>query len=107
MKFIVSFLLLLIGCFAMAQVPAPAPVSPVPSGIMGWVTAHGGFQGAVILLVYMANSILTGLRNAAAKYDGVNPGDAAPADASKLNLLNKVCLVLGKVLDYVLGNPQH
>lgn len=87
-----------------------AVVSPAPAaqhGVMAWVESHGGFQGAVLLLVFTAMTLLSALRAVLKKWDGINEGDAIPADNKVLTLLNKICMVLGTVIDYVQGNVQH
>lgn len=76
-------------------------------GVMAWVESHGGFQGAVLLLVFSAMTLLSALRAVLKKWDGIAEGDAIPADNKSLTLLNKVCMVLGTVIDYVQGNLQH
>ena len=120
----ISSLMLFIICWSyisFAQVvPAPAasPAAPVVQavasqapaaqhGVMAWVESHGGFQGAVLLLVFTAMTMLSALRAVLKKWDGINEGDAIPADNKALTLLNKICMVLGTVIDYVQGNVQH
>lgn len=114
MKLITSVLLF---CFswnfiAMAQttsttlVAQPAIIAAVPAaGIMGWVNAHGGFQAAVLLLVGSAFAILSAIRQVLLAFDGVGPG--ATSVPPGLTVLNKVCLFLGKVIDFLQGNIQH
>lgn len=99
---------------AMAQTPpsaAPAivaaPAVAIPSGIMGWITAHGGFQAAVLLLVGSAFSMLSAVRQVLANFDGVAPGAAIPAGMAGLSLVNKICVILGQVVDFMTGNVQH
>ena len=125
MKFskLVPALMLFIICWSfisMAQsaspVPASSPVAVISapsaapaagSGVMGWISAHGGFQAAVLLLVFSANAILSAVRDVMKKWDGINPGDAIPAANTKLTLVNRICMILGQVIDYVQGNVQH
>lgn len=83
-----------------------APSAPALS-VGGFIQSHGGVQPSIILILLCLNSILSALRDICARLDGVKPGDAAPVGDAKLSMLNKACLVLGKVLDYVMGNPQH
>lgn len=91
---------------AMAQAAASAPVS-ASGGIMGWINAHGGVQMSALLLVYSANAILSAVRDVCCKLDGINPGDVIPANKQALTIINKVCIALGKVIDFIQGNVQH
>jgi len=91
----------------MAQVPSPSPVAVPASGIMGWITAHGGFQASVLLLVGSAMAVLSGVRQLLYNFDGVAPGAAIPADMTGLTLVNKICVIMGKIVDYITGNVAH
>lgn len=105
---------------ALAQqiLPSPEPMQAVPVGpivnaaiaqvgVMGWINAHGGFQAAVLLLVGSAFCILSAIRQVLLNFDGVGPGQDIPADQKALTILNKVCLALGKVIDFIQGNVKH
>jgi|SRR6185369_11535229 len=61
----------------------------------------------IILAVFGLNAILSAVRDILKKFDGVGPGDQIPADKGSLTIVNKVCLFLGKALDYLQGNTQH
>lgn len=90
-----------------ASVAAQAAVVAAPSGVMGWIESHGGFQAAVLLLVSSFNTILSALRIVLKKFDGVAEGDPIPADKKALTLVNKLCIILGQILDFSMGNVKH
>lgn len=90
--------------------PGPAIVAPVVQsggGILGWVAAHGGFQAAILLVVGAAMTLLSAFRSVLAAYDGVAQGAAIPENMVGLTKLNKICLILGKIVDFLQGNVQH
>lgn len=102
------------GVMAAAQgaPPAAPPIVPgapavVSGGIMGWVTSHGGFQAATVLLVYCLNVALSSIRTIAYKLDGLDLTAEVPPDYKGLTLLNKIALVVGNVTDFLTGNTQH
>jgi hypothetical protein len=102
LTFLVSYLY--IG-FAMAQ-EAVAPVA-APTGIMGWIAAHGGFQASILILVGSSMALASALRTVLLYFDGVPPGADIPPGLTGLTTVNKVCVVLGKVLDFIQGNLKH
>lgn len=96
----------------LAQAPTPTPsvvaTAVVPAnGVMEWVTAHGGFQSAVLLLVMSAFTLLSAVRQVLSNLDGVAPGAEIPAGMQGLTMLNKICVVLGQVVDFMQGNVKH
>ncbi len=118
MKLFASIFLFVLsyGFIAIAQVPVASPspaIIPVviplveKAGIMAWITAHGGFQAAVLLLVGSAFSLLSAIREILLKFDGIEKGAEIPADKSALTLVNKICIVLGKIVDFLQGNIKH
>lgn len=98
-------------------VPAASPVAPVvvsvvssPSaqtGVLAWIDSHGGFQAAVLMLVTGFFGILSAVRLLLYKLDGIKQGDPIPADYKGLTIVNKICLVLGSVVDFFTGNMAH
>ena len=87
---------------------APVAVAAAPAnGMMTWIAAHGGFQASVLMLVTFLFSILSAVRLLLLKLDGVEPGAEIPADKSGLSALNKACIVLGQIIDFVQGNTKH
>jgi hypothetical protein len=105
---------------ALAQSPAPSvapsasPAIAAPavvaaqSGIMGWVVAHGGYQAAILLLMTSALALLSAIRTVLFKFEGINEdGSNIPANSPITSTINKVCRVLGTVIDFMMGNPQH
>lgn len=59
-------------------------------------------------IVYALNTVMTGVRNILAKYDGIDPTTVLPANApSNLTFMNKVCVLLGKAMDFIMANPAH
>lgn len=86
-----------------AQSPAPVVV---PQNV-GFIAAHGGLQASLILLVLVLNIVLSAVRDVLASLDGVPKGGVIPEDKAALSLVNKVCIFLGKIIDYVQGNVQH
>ncbi len=74
---------------------------------MAWITAHGGFQGAVLLLVGSALAILSGVRQVLYNFDGVAPGTPIPVGMVGLTWVNKFCVIAGKIVDYLTGNVAH
>jgi hypothetical protein len=115
--FVSSFIFINI-CFAQSPSPSASPavktvaaiVSSPPaaqSGVMAWVESHGGFQAAVLMLVSGFLGILSAVRMLLYKLDGVAQGSSIPVDYKGLTVLNKVCLVLGSVVDFFTGNMAH
>jgi hypothetical protein len=99
--------LFLCACVAFGDgtpLPSPTP-SLAPVGTINPIL--GSIYGKVFLGVFALNAILSALRDIVAKYDGVNPGDQAPAGDTSLNLLQKACGIVGKILDFIQGNVQH
>lgn len=86
-------------------VAAAAPVAK--AGIIAWIDAHGGFQASILLLVGSAMAILSAVRTVLSNFDGVAPGASIPPGLTGLTMINKICVVLGKVIDFVQGNVQH
>jgi hypothetical protein len=81
--------------------------SNAQSGVMGWIESHGGFQAAVLLLVFSMMTLLSALRKVLYSYDGVNEGDPIPPEYKGLTTVNKICVVGGTVLDFIQGNIKH
>lgn len=127
-KLVASILLFVIGFsfLSMAQVPLPGPSpSPMPTvvlpnigqviapavlastGIMGWINSKGGFVAAVFLIVTSAFTLLSAVRMVLYKFDGVAPGADIPANLVGLTWVNKICVVLGKLVDMLTGNVAH
>lgn len=99
--FVVGFVCLFMGQSVFAQDAA------VQTGILGWIAAHGGFQAAVLLVAGGAMALLSGVRQVLLIYDGVAPGAEIPAGMAGLSLVNKVCVILGQVIDFLQGNVKH
>lgn len=128
MKIILAFLLVFAGV-ALAQdasvsttttmvsaTPGVAPVVTVPAGttpltlsggLVKWVADHGGPQAAILFLIFSVFTGLSAARQILYKYDGINPGDPIPADMKGLTLVNKICVFLGGILDFMTGNTKH
>lgn len=86
----------------------PLVVSAVTNGgISGWIALHGGFQAAILLLVFSAFAFLSAVREVAYKYDGVEKGQPIPPQYVGLSKINVAWLVVGKVLDFLQGNVAH
>jgi hypothetical protein len=112
-------LILVCASFAFAQemtpvapavVAASAPIAVIAApatGILGWIQAHGGFQAAILFIVMSTFTALSALRKILYAYDGVKEGDTIPADKTTLTTVNKICLVLGSVVDFIQGNTKH
>lgn len=93
---------------SVAVAAAPADAVPVEAtGILAWIAKHIGSQSAILVLMGAAMSILSGIRQILAFYDGVAPGAAIPAGMVGLSAVNKICLILGKVVDFLTGNIAH
>ena len=113
MKYIVGviflfFMVTMLGT-AHAQItvqptPAPAFVAP-PLDPINFSTQ--GLVATVLFLVFGANIILSAVRKVLYKYDGVKEGDTIPLSDSCLSLVNKVCLILGQILDFLGSNTKH
>lgn len=86
----------------------PLVVSAVSNGgIAGWIALHGGFQAAILLLVFSAFTFLSAVREILYKFDGVEKGQPIPTGYVGLTWVNRVCVILGKVLDFLQGNVAH
>lgn len=92
---------------AAPAIAADVPVVVASGGIMGWISAHGGIQAVVLLLVGSAMTILSTVRTILYNLDGVAPGAAIPAGMAGLTTVNKICIILGKVVDFLTGNVPH
>lgn len=99
-------LLLLGSIYAFAQTVAPV-VAPVIAPAPSWLQAHGGILAVVVAAMLSLNTILSALRDLLYFLDGVPKGAEIPANYTGLTLVNKICLWLGKILDYVQGNVAH
>lgn len=113
-----AVLLIVLGVelLALAQgVPAASPspgavimaAAQSSGGIMSWLAAHGGLMAVVSGCAMFMNAILCGVRNLLLFLDGVKPGDVIPPNFAGLTKLNIACIYLGKILDYLMANPQH
>lgn len=105
MKLLIA-LVCLFPVVLLAQVapsPVPAPVGPVSN----FIASHGGFYLTALLLAGCANSVLSAIRDVLAALDGVPKGGVIPEDKKALTAVNRICIALGKVIDYVQGNVQH
>jgi hypothetical protein len=117
--FSISFMFINLCLAQDAAVVAPAQVTTADplvvaavdegskGGIMGWIALHGGFQAAILMLVFSAFTLLSAVREVLYKFDGVAKGDPIPAKYQGLNLVNKLCLIFGKILDFMSGNTAH
>ena len=90
-----------LGVFMLAASAfADNPGSPV--GISDAVYIKAG------LFFYSANCVLTAIRQILSKFDGIDPVKPLPADAPKsLTVVNKLCILVGKAVDFIIGNPAH
>ncbi len=108
--FCMSFLLI---DFCLAQAPMqvttadPLVVAATGGGIAGWIALHGGFSAAILLLVFSAQTAMSALREILYKYDGVEKGQDIPPSMVGLTQVNKICVILGKILDFMQGNVAH
>lgn len=100
--------------YAQAAATAPAAAASAPAvvavgtGIMGWVVAHGGLQAAILMLLVCANTAISAVRTICYKYDGLDlTDDVDPEKYKTLTVVNKIALVVGKLLDIVGSNTQH
>jgi hypothetical protein len=84
----------------------PSPV-PAPSGVAGVVASKGGIVGLIIAVMLSMNILMSGARAALAKWDGVDLGQPIPDQYKGLTLINKICLVLGKGVDFITSNLPH
>lgn len=97
---------------APAGSPAPAAVAVIaappvaPSGLAGLVSSKGGLIAFVMLCLICLNSVMSAVRLALYKWDGVDLSADVSANTT-LTTVNKVCLVLGKVVDFFGNNTQH
>ena len=111
--FLALMALIMMFCFpALAQdnpvSQAAAVVAAAPANaIMGRIEAHGGFQASVLLIVFVVFTGLSAFRTILYKLDGVDPGQPIPADKITLTTVNKICLFLGSVIDFIQGNTKH
>lgn len=111
----VACLLMVLGIelLAFAQGASPTPGAMViaaassSGGLMGWIAVHGGLVAVVGACAMFVNSILCGVRSLLLWADGVKPGDVIPANNAGLSKLNVACIWAGKILDYLMANPQH
>ena len=94
--------ILLAGCFVLFF--CLGAVSHADNIASGLGISDAAFA-KIVFGIYALNSILSSLRAIAAKYDGIQPGEQKPSEAQ--NFLNKLCMALGKVLDFIQGNVQH
>lgn len=85
-----------------AAVPAASP-----TGLSGWIASHGGLSASALLLLGSLNILLSAVRQVLANWDGIPAGANLPTDASKLGVINKICIYLGMAIDYLQGNVQH
>ena len=116
--FVTGFIFVsLIGLYVMAQSsPAPvasatpAVVAAVPvahSSLSALVDSKGGLVPFLLLIMWSANSFLTAIRGVLLKWDNIAPGDAVPESNKPLTFVNKVSAIIGKILDFMMANPQH
>lgn len=113
-RLFVATLLLFTAIFCFAQTTTTMPdttqttvTAPAASGIVGWVQSQGGPAAAVMFIVFATFTMLSALRQVLYKYDGIAPGaDIPPADKA-LTGVNKACIILGNVLDFITGNTKH
>lgn len=108
--FIMFTLFILNAMTVLAQVPptAVAPVVAAPNFLQDFLNSHGGPMGAFILIIYTLNTLLSAIREILYKWDGVTADDPLTMEKFKvLSLVNKACLVVGKLIDYATGNTQH
>src|SRR6266403_1539385 len=105
-KFMLYLTILLLGSiYAFGQaVVAPVVVATPVIAAPSWLEAHGGMMAVVVAVMLGLNAILSGLRDLLYFLDGVPKGAPIPANYTGLTLVNKICLWLGKILDYVQGN---
>src|SRR5579884_1197197 len=104
----VVFFVLAYSMLSLAQsspTPAPSATPAVvsaasPSGLAGLVNSKGGLVAFVTLCVLCLNMIMSSVRLMLYKWDGINPGDQVPANATALTFVNKVCIVLGNIVDF-------
>lgn len=99
---------------AIAQVPAASPAAvavvaapAAPSGLAGLVNSKGGLIAFVGLCLMCLNMVMSSIRLMLYKWDGVDLSSNVPPDMKALTLVNKICLVLGKALDFFGNNTQH
>lgn len=107
--FAVSFMFINLA-LAQDQVTTSDPlvVSAVSNGgIAGWIALHGGFQAAILLLVFSAFTFLSAVREILYKFDGVEKGQPIPTGYVGLTWVNRICVISGKVLDFLQGNVAH
>lgn len=98
---------------AIAQVPAASPAAvavvaapAAPSGLAGMVNSKGGLIAFVMLCLVCLNGVMSAVRLAMYKWDGVDL--SADVSANKpLTVINKICLISGKILDFFGNNTQH
>lgn len=111
--FIMFTLFILNALTVLAQVPpaavaAVAPAIATPNFLQDLLSAHGGPMGTFILVIYSLNTFLSALREILYKWDGVTADDPVNMEKFKaLSLVNKACLIVGKIIDLATGNTQH
>ncbi len=102
-------------------VAAPV-VSPVPAVVTQGTTEQveqkmtfssvmknaGGLQAAVVALMLALMTVMSALRSILLKFEGYkSDGSDVPANKKALTTFNKVCIIGGKILDWLMGNVQH
>lgn len=107
--------------------PAPsvaAPADGIPAAITATITAkvNGAVDqqiskisgistatqlGKLAAIFYAINVLLSLLRTLCYKLDGIEPGATVPATDKVLTVLNKISILVGKALDYIMANVQH
>lgn len=111
MKYLVAIVFLLFTIVMIGSIQAQEVVVQNPAPIISAPVAaplgSGGLISIILLVAFSANTMLTALRTVLLKYDGVAPGSDIPADDKALTLVNKICIVLGSILDFLMSNPQH
>lgn len=103
----IALMVIVFSFVALAQSPAPSPLPVSGGALVAIVNSKGGLVAFIILVMACVNIIMSSVRLALYKWDGVNPGDQIPADDKALTLVNKICLFLGKIVDFIGQNVQH
>lgn len=107
MKLFLSLTLFILSFGLLSHAQSPIIAVPSSGGILGWITDHGGYQAAILLLVGSAMAVLSAIRTVLSNFDGVAPGAAIPSNLQGLTLVNKICVILGQIIDFLQGNVQH
>jgi len=109
MKKLLTLVITFVGGYAFSQ--ASSPTGPVAAAVAAtepsWLQAHGGMMAVAVAAMLGLNAVLSGVRDLLYFYDGVAKGAAIPAQYTGLTTVNKICIWLGKILDYVQGNVAH